>query len=506
MAFYDNWLDKKLQGLGYIKARQQRQPITALFAGETPVGAGYNWSDWTDNQIERQAVASAWVYSDVTQLAQMLSAIPFGVHEKSGEGLTQIESHPFEALLEWPNEHMDQKWLLEYSAWWYKIRGESYWWLVPDRGGQLAQMWPIPADRMQPIPDPKAYITDFAYTPKKTGRPIRIPAAQVCFIRSPNIYDFHRGLSPISAYRMALEADTSAAAWNRDTFEAGLTLQTLLSLPQETSEANFKMLQQEIVDELVDKGRRWFITRSGDVKAEHFGMTHQDAEFLQGRAFSRNEIDRVYGFPEGYWSVQANRANAEAAKATVIENAVWPMACRFAAAMTGQILKRYYVDDLRGLFEDVRPRDRALQVEERKVNWRVMTIDEARTELGLDPLDDSLVGETLVPLAIASKGGGGGFGGMIPPSEQEMKADLRRWESIARRRLRIGDDPAAYEFVSDYIPADVASAIKVGLADAATEEEVKAAFAAGFPMAQTADPESFGLRTKGLDFAWTSYP
>ena len=60
-----------------------------------------------------------------------------------------------------------------------------------------------------------------------------------------------------------------------------------------------------------------------------------------------------------------------------------------------------------------------------------------------------------------------------------MQDDLRRWEKIARRKIKAGE-PADYDFVSRYIPDDIAGNIKAALLEASTEEEVKAAFAAGF--------------------------
>lgn len=71
----------------------------------------------------------------------------------------------------------------------------------------------------------------------------------------------------------------------------------------------------------------------------------------------------------------------------------------------------------------------------------------------------------------------------IPPQEQlfsrAISDDLRKWESIARKRFR-DNGSANYDFVSQYIPSDASENIKLALAGATTEEEVKAAFAAGF--------------------------
>ena len=85
---------------------------------------------------------------------------------------------------------------------------------------------------------------------------------------------------------------------------------------------------------------------------------------------------------------------------------------------------------------------------------------------------------------------------VMPTTPQEqlfsraISDDLRKWESIARKRFR-DNGSANYDFVSQYIPGDASDNIKAALAGATTEEEVKAAFAAGFCR---------------HDHSWQSYP
>lgn len=493
------WIDGKITGLGYVKAdKKPPRPITTLFGGEAPQYTTVTtWDDWTDEQIERLAVTSGWIYSDINVTASTLAPLEFGVYEKSGEGLQEVILHDFEVLFEWPNEFMDQAWLMEYSVWWYQLRGESYWWLVPDRSGQLAEIWPIPASRMQPVPDPKTYIKGYAYKMKASAESILIPKEQVCFVRRPNPFDYHRGMSPISAYRMTLESDTSAAKWNRDTFENELVLRMMINLPQDTSDPVYHSLKQELIDELQKKGRRWWIGRAGDVDIKELGMKPKDVEFLALREFARKEMDRVYGIPEGFWSEQATRSNAEAARTTFIEQAVWPIATKFHHAISGQILRRYYGEQFRGRFADARPRDRRLLVLERRQYWMVKTIGEARKDLGMNPLGDGrdgmlvpeITGQRGVPITTVqtmsphNQGEGRDEKALLllPPSVQglvlkEAQEDLRRWKSIELRRLEEGQQVGTYEFETESIPLEVQNYVNLYLEEATTEDDIREVF------------------------------
>ena len=504
MAIWDNWINRIIDRRLDAKAAD---PMPPIFAGEKPDTGGIaGWGDWSDDQVQRHATNSAWVHSDIELIANNLSVGVLGVVEKEGEETEAIDNHEFEQLWEFPNKFMSSAWMLKYLVWWYLLRGEAYIMIVPDQAGsEVMELWPLPSNRMQPIPDAENYIRGYAYTSKKDGQPQFIAPENICYIPRPNPFNYHRGMSPITAYRLELEGDTAAAQWNRDTFNDGLTLRMLIGLRADMADRVYQKAKAELIEELVNKGRRFLIARAGDVSATNLSMTHKDAEFLSLRAFSRDIIDRVYQIPEGYWSAKANRATAEAAKASMIESAVWPLALAFSGAITRQIVMPYYGDNLRAEFEDLRPRDRMLQIAERKVYWQVKIVDEAREELGLEPLGDER-GETLVsqiakptPPQFGGSPGGQpppGAPQQQPPQLQDTKAlsdDLRRWQGIALRRIKAGE-PAAYDFESEHIPPHVSAGIKVGLSEAANEKEVKAAFAAGFrgckgsPQAADGDP------------------
>jgi len=493
MPFYDTWLDRQVARLGYQKAQPRRVDISTLHAGEAPLLEGDSWNSMTQDDWERLAITSSWVYSDIDLIAKEGARAKLEMHERKGEDLTAIPDHEFEQLMRRPNPFMSNSFLKRYTLSWWLLRGEAYWWLVPDQGGGLAQIWPVPSSRMRPIPDKAEYISAYGYTSKHGEPEVRIPVNQVCFFRLPNPFDFHRGLSPLTAYSMALKTDKGAQKWNQDTFKDGVPFRTILSVPENMSTPNYERLKQEVYDEFEER-KRMLLVRGGDLNANELGLSNKDMEFLAGREFTREEIDRVFGVPAGFWAKEATRANTEGARSILIELAVWPLLQMMAEEVDAQVVRRYYEENITVQPEDIRPRDRALLVTERTQYWQVQTVDEAREELGLAPLEDKELGAKLVPLAV--KGAPAvPFGGVNPLEkepeaeedeepekpeelEKDAKADLRRWKSVALRRLKANENPGEYEFESDCIPADVARQVKAMLDGAGSEDEVKAAFAA----------------------------
>lgn len=493
--------------------------VQTLWAGEAPLMPGASWDSMSQEDWDRLAITSSWVYSDVQLIARTFSKARFQVMRWEGEDLVEVPAHPYELLLRRPNPYMGASFLWQYTVASLLLRGEAYWWKVPDRTGQLVQLWPIPPSRMEPIPDAKTYIAGYSYTPRAGGEPQTIPPEYVCFFRLFNLFDYHRGMSPLTAYQLALKTDRAAASWNYNGFDKGAPLRMIVSVPENMSAPNFERFRADIEGEFA-AGKQYLIARGGTIDAKVVGATQEDLDFLAGREFTREEIDRVYGVPPGFWAKEATRANSEAAEAALIEYTVMPLHVMVAEEQTAQVLPAYG-EGLEGQFEDIRKEDRALLVQERTQYWNVKTVDEARADLGLDELEDKELGKTLVPLAIKGQPAAPAFGGglaLLPgqdeppggeqpdkaeeekPAEDEQvepgevvdegeleeveelgeaaKADLRRWQSIARRRVKAGESPAGYEFESAHIPPALKAAIARALAGATTEEGVRAAFAA----------------------------
>lgn len=202
MSFYDRWLDGIARRVGYIpqsesaaqvKAAEMAASREVLFAGEVESGSSYAGNllsmDWSDEQLKRLALQSAWVFSDVNVIVNEFSQGEMEVVERRGEGFKAIYNHEFEQLLETPSnlEFMDASFLWGYSVTWGILRGEAYWLLVPNKAGdKIVEIIPIPSDRCWPEPDPKKYIKHFNYMPVSGGRTIPIPKERVMYWRRPS--------------------------------------------------------------------------------------------------------------------------------------------------------------------------------------------------------------------------------------------------------------------------------------------------------------------------------
>lgn len=394
--WYHRLAENFLAPLGYAKAGDADRGVMApVFAGESGgrrnslLGSG---SSGHNEALERVALRKSWVFSNIDLLAKLGSSSQLEVwrEARDGERAFPITGHAFERIMRKPNPYMGNAYLKMYTQLWLHLRGEAYWMLVPDQTGELKEIWPLPSNKIEPIPDPNNFISGYLYNTGGMGnKPVVIPPENVCYFRMPNPYNYHRGLSKLSAYSDSLVIDDKSVRWNLDTFNNDANLRTIISVPSTVNKTTFSQIKAELISELVTKGKRYMITRGGDIKAESIGLSQKDMEFLDGRAFTRDEIDRVFGIPSGFWDKSANKANAGVAKAIVIEFAVVPTLILMAEDIETQILAKWYDDgdSLQARYSSILKENEELELKKNKLNWEALTVNEVRSEMGLKPVE-----------------------------------------------------------------------------------------------------------------------
>lgn len=504
------------ESLGFkavAKDDANRSVLQPIYTGETPITAERDSVTYQQIKSERLALASSWVYSDIDAISKDAATARLQVMTMQGEDSKPIINHPFELVMRRPNRWMGSSFLKRYTAMWLLLRGEAYWMLVPNRAGELVEIWPIPSYRMFPIADDKEYIRGFGYT-NNEGQVIALPVENICYFREPNPFDYHRGLSKLSAYLLPMMTDLEAASWNKDTFSNEAALKTLISLPADMQQGNFEEVKRDIIREIIQGKKRYLIARAGDISAKQLGLSQQEMEFLAGREFSREEIDRVFGVPGGFWAKEATEANAKVAREIFTSIAVWPLLQLQAEELTSQVLRRWYEEEDTAVeFEDIRPRNREQDLAEEAKRIESMTVDEVRllrnqgkhpnSQYGSLPWRLSTSVRTLrlfegldsvgmvngqQNILSADEPGAAEEDEITPAEENAMReangeeqteigkavyADLRRWRSIATREIR-EKGKATYRFKSEFIDRHDLALAHTALLLARNEEQVKA--------------------------------
>lgn len=346
-------------------------------------------SNTVDEKRAKLAVQSPWVFSDVSAIANEASAAELVVKERKPDGLEDIENHEAELLWESPNPHMGRSFLISFWIWSYVLSSKAYLYWMPDSSGHIREIWPIPPFMIAPIPDEKDFIRGYAFRSNPASAAIHIPAEYVTFSHSVNIFDIRDGLGFLVAAMLGIESDLAMERWNRNFFEESNGIPDgLISVPRDTLDNDLIRIRQEIRDYFGGTKRGVGVARTGDMEYKAWSRSQKEIEFKEGIELISKVIGRTLGFPDGYWSETANRANAEQARKTMIAGAVWPLLVRLAEDMNAQTIRRWWGAQFRAEFKDIRPEDRELKLKEMQFFSTIETVDELRKRNGIEPIGD----------------------------------------------------------------------------------------------------------------------
>jgi HK97 family phage portal protein len=403
----DSWLLRTASAFAQIERsiKARVEPGALYPATRQNSGIGYlTFPGWDVLEREAQAegqkdltraktaTSSPWVYADVQAIANEFSTSELIIKERRGTKLEDVENHELEKIWESPNEHMGRSFVMSFWAWSYVLASKAYLYWVPDESGtQLMEVWPVPPWMIKPIPDAKDFIGGYLFKSSPTADAIRIPSELITYSHSVNLFDARDGMSFLAAAYQEMQADLAASAWNLNFFDSNNGVPDgFLGLSADTLDADVDRVRMEVRDFFGGTKRGIAVGRSNDLKYTEFGRSQKDMEFSQGREFASKIIGRTLGFPDGYWSDLANRANAEQARRTMISGAVWPLLVRLAEDMNAQrrgVVQRWYGESYRVEFKDIRPEDKEAQRAELAAYAPMYTLNELRELTGQEAFE-----------------------------------------------------------------------------------------------------------------------
>lgn len=466
-------IDNLLNRLGYAKySSTMRAP--SIF-GSMAEAEKYNIPSGVLAQTQAELYQRiSWINIAVSNVAKLASTVKFEVKEIKGEKLTQIDNHPFEQLLRKPNPLQSRFEFLETTYAFRKLTGNAYWWLnKTNEKSPPAEMWTISPHRIKPVPDKNLFIKGYLYDPGN-GQEIPLEAWEVVHFKEFHPNNPFVGLSPIESIAAQAVGDMEATKWNTKFFgESNAKLPGILTFADPIADDQWEKLKKDVKDK--SNKRELMLLRNtgaGAVSYVQTGITQKDMEFLAGRTFTKEEIFAL--FAPGLASVlavNATEANAKTGENTLISKAVYPMQVSMAEKITAEILP-LYGENLIGEFEDIRQKDRELQLREEEMFSKTHTVNEIRAEYyGDDPLQDergNLLPIELKPAVSQPEP-------IDEPAEDDFDKDMKAYKKKAVNCLN-KKQALNFVFESESIDKVQLGRIKNKLANCKSKDEVTAVF------------------------------
>lgn len=247
-------------------------------------------------------------------LTNAFGIIPFGVFQKVGGERLPVEDETLKRLLsEAPNSlttpYMLQK-LVMSNAFWH---GFGAVWNRRDQAGRLVERLALPTECCSIIKDPEAPLYWYQYNVDGVERIFHPRELSLLFFETYNGI-WGRGLLDLA--RETVASDALAQRYGRKFYQNGARVSGIVEVDTDAK------------PETKDKVRREFARYAGDdafkvavldhgMKYTQLGLNQSDAQYMESRSFSVEEIARFTGVPkhmlqtgnESYNSNQQQRVN-----------------------------------------------------------------------------------------------------------------------------------------------------------------------------------------------------
>jgi 2'-5' RNA ligase len=130
--------------------------------------------------------------------------------------------------------------------------------------------------------------------------------------------------------------------------------------------------------------------KEGLVNYVQMGVTQREMEFLLGRKANKSEIYEIFAPGlESALAFNSNRAGGETGKDAFYEWTIYPLLMAFAEKFNQAIVKPCWGDEYGAEFDDIRSKDKELELKEQQAAEKLMTVAEARERFyELKPLGD----------------------------------------------------------------------------------------------------------------------
>lgn len=386
------------------------------------------------------------VYACIMELSRAVPEAPLRVYDRNDE---EIPDHPIRELIKKPNAFTTEFMLWEMTVMYLMIAGNAYWEKVRSSGGQVVELVQLRPDRVRVIPSAENYIQGFEYD--IGGQTFQLPAEDVIHFKMPSPNQDFLGQPPLRSALRAIATDNEATDFVKVMLQnsavPSVVITTQNAIDRDTSERLTRKWMQRFGSR--ERGKPAFLQEG--MKVEQLGMTLKDLEFPALRAISETRICAVFGVPPIIVGANTglNRStfsNYEEARRSFWQETISPLLRKLSDTIDATLVPEFKGTDIHARFDSSNVSAlQSLQMERyTRANTAIMngwmTVNEARTSVGLDPVDSGdIFLRGLNTIGVPTNGGDV----IAPPQEagQETAGEKNSVIPLKKKRLNPFDPP-----------------------------------------------------------------
>lgn len=355
---------------------------------------------------EEKALGIDAVFACVNLYARTLASMPLLLYEKTPDGKRRAVNHPLYRLLHnEPNPNMTShnfRKIMEASL---KLWGNAYAWIEFDNSWRVKYLWPLLPGNVFPqrsLQTGELFYDAVLYN----GESRRFRAYEMVHISGLG-FDGISGRSPVRQFAETMGFNLDIKSYGRKFFKNGARPSGVLQHPGSLSEEAQKRLENKF-----DK-RYSGIENTGKTILLEEGMTYhqigvppEEAQFIESRKYSVEEIARIYGVPPHMIGdlEHATFSNIESQDINFAKHSIVPECVNWEQELMRKLLNddeqaRYEIEfNMEGLVRgDMESRYRAYAIGRQ---WGFLTADDIRAKENMSNVDGG--GITYVPLNMIS--------------------------------------------------------------------------------------------------------
>lgn len=242
-----------------------------------------------------QSVAA--VYAGVALISEAIGSLPLKLYRKADNGDRTVAVHPLATVLHrTPNDSQSATEFWEYMVTCMLLHGNAYARITRDAAGQVRALDPLAPERIT-IMRAGDRIGGFEYS-ARDGKRERLLPDDVFHLRHRAGSDPLIGVSPIQTARAVIQLAQAEAHHGQSVWENGTRASGILSMPGLLKPEQRAALANSWASQYAGGGNagKVPILESG-VTYTPVSMSLADSEFVASRAFSVQEVARLFKIP-----------------------------------------------------------------------------------------------------------------------------------------------------------------------------------------------------------------
>ena len=355
------------------------------------------------------------VYACISLIQGAISSLPLKFYKGPADKQNLIKRSPGNIAELWSTANgQDTGYdMIEQLIGSLEIFGNAYLFVDYMRTDSPKEFWPLPGNRVNPVPGPNRTIAAYDYD-IGDGSIIRIPQQQIVHFRHYNPDNSIVGLSPLSVAAMAFATERDAARWLRQFYSKGAIVAGHYSAEQTLSDPDIERIKLELKRRNMGPENAWQpVILPRGLKFERQGLTHQEMQFLQTAELTTADIMRIFRIPPVLLGVKAGGGLSDAgASADLVlfwQNCIMPRTSKMEAVLNEKLLSggnfgpsvtcKFDFSNVLALQEVFLSQAEAYQ---RATGGPILTRAEARERLGLVKLNEPELDKLIMPKAATS--------------------------------------------------------------------------------------------------------